>query len=87
MMASAVYILCSLTCAACATLLLRGHLRTGTRLLLWTSLCFMGLALENAVLFIDVVVVPDVDLSPYRNGVSLLSLGLLLFGLVWESPR
>ena len=35
-----VYVLCFLTSAACAWLLGRSYARTGTRLLLWSSVCF-----------------------------------------------
>ena len=45
-----VYVLCALTSLACAILLLRGYFRTRVRLLLWSGLCFAGLALNNALL-------------------------------------
>ena len=45
-----VYVLCALTSIACAVLLLRGYFRTRVRLLLWSGLCFVGLALNNALL-------------------------------------
>lgn len=84
-MAEAVYLLCAATSVTCAVLLLRGYLRHRTRLLLWSSLCFVGLAANNALLFIDVIVVPDVDLSLWRGLTALTGVTLLLFGLVWES--
>ena len=40
-MAETVYILCALTCMACAVLLLRGYRRSRARFLLWSSICFM----------------------------------------------
>ena len=79
------YVLCTLTCVACAALLLRGWRRSRVPLLFWSGLCFALLALENAILFVDLVVVPNVDLSLYRNGIGLIGLALLLFGLVWGS--
>ena len=85
MMASVVYVLCALTCLACTALLLRGFRRSGVRLLLWSSLCFALLALENAILFVDRVIIPQTDLSALRNGIGLLGLVLLLYGLIWES--
>jgi hypothetical protein len=84
-MAETVYLLCAATSAACAVLLLRAHQRTGTRLLLWSGLCFVGLALNNAVLVVDLIVVPDIDLSTWRLVPAVLGVGLLLYGLVWES--
>lgn len=85
-MASAVYILCTLTCLACAVLLLRGYHQSRKRLLLWSSLCFWGMTLNHFILFIDLSVLPDaIDLSMYRHCVALLSTVPLLFGLVWET--
>ncbi len=84
-MAETVYILCALTSVVCATLLYRGYRASRTRLLLWSSLCFGGLALNNIVLFIDLVVVPDIDLSLLRGGISVASMMVLIIGLVWES--
>lgn len=87
MIASAVYVLCALTCVGSAGLLLRGYARSQVRLLLWSGLCFALLGLENAILFVDLVVVPQFDLSLLRNGVGLLGVMLLLYGLVWEETR
>ncbi len=84
-MTGLVYILCAATCLLCGVMLFRGYLRTRVRLLFWSGLCFLGLMLENAMLYIDVVVVPDVDLAVWRKIPGLVALALLLFGLVWES--
>lgn len=79
-----VYLLCFLAAASCAILLLRGYRRSRFRLLWWSALCFFALAIENALLFVDMVVVPDVDLSLVRLAASLIGVTVLLFGLVWE---
>jgi len=84
-MATAVYTLCALTSLACAFLLLRGYARTRVRPLLWVGLCFTGLALNNVLLFIDVRVVPQLDLSLWRSLPAAAGLALLLYGLVWET--
>lgn len=84
-MAEAVYILCALASMTCSALLLRTYLRSRARLLLWSSLCFIGLALNNILLFLDLVIVPDTDLSILRGLVALASVALLNFGLIWES--
>jgi Family of unknown function (DUF5985) len=86
-MAEAVYVLCALTSITCSWLLLRSFAHTGVRLLLWSGLCFAGLALNNIVLFVDKVVAPDSDLSLVRLLPALAGLLLLLFGLIWESAR
>ena len=54
------------------------------RLLLWSGICFIALSLENALLFVDIVVFPEVDLQAWRNGVALIGLLCLLFGLIWD---
>jgi hypothetical protein len=84
-MAEFVYTLCAATSIICAVLLIRSFRRTRTPLLLWSSLCFAGLALNNMLLLIDLVFVPAVDLSILRGSVALAGLLVLLFGLVWES--
>lgn len=84
-MAETVYVLCALTSIACAALLFRGYRASRSRLLLWSSICFGGLAVNNVILFVDLVVVPQVDLSLLRGGVAVVSIMALLAGLVWES--
>jgi hypothetical protein len=84
-MAAAVYVLCALTSFACGVLLLRAYRRSSSRLLLWGGLCFLGLALDNVLLFTDLVVVPELDLAIWRNLIALVAFSLLLFGLIWEA--
>ena len=36
------YMAAALSSAACMVMLFRGYARTGTRLLLWSGLCFVG---------------------------------------------
>lgn len=84
-MAAVVYALCALTAATCAFLLLRAHRENGVRLLLWSGLCFAGLALNNFLLFADKVIIPDTDLSLVRSSSALAAVLLLLYGLIWET--
>ena len=85
-MAKAVFLLCALTSLACAVLLLRAYGRTHSRLLLWSGLCFIGLALNNGMLVIDRILLPDtVDLSLWRQVAALAGISLLLYGLVWDA--
>ncbi len=85
-MAELIYLLCTATCAGCAFLLFRGYRQDRARLLLWGSVCFLGLTLNNAFVFVDLVVVSElVDLSVLRSGVALLAMTGLLVGLIWES--
>ena len=85
-MALLVYGLCAATSLACAVLLLRGYRRTNVRLLLWSGLCFAGFFLNNALLIVDVSVVPWQDLSVVRSLPLVVGIALLLYGLIWETP-
>lgn len=85
-LAHIVYLLCLATSLVCMLLLVRGYLRSRTSLLLWSALCFVGLALNNLLLFLDVVIFPvEVDLLPYRVATLLGAVVLLLYGFVWEA--
>ena len=84
-MTGIVYLLCAATCLLCAVLLLRGYQQTKVRLLFWSGLCFAGLMIDNVMLYVDVVVMPDVNLAVWRKLPGLLATILLVFGLVWES--
>lgn len=86
-MADIVYLLCTFTALACAALLLRGYLRTHARLLLWAGLCFALLALNNALVFVDMITLPEIDLSFWRTLPALIGVGLLIYGLIWEGQR
>jgi heme/copper-type cytochrome/quinol oxidase subunit 4 len=79
-----VYALCALTSIACAWLLLRGYVRSRVRLLLWSGLCFAGIAVNNILLFVDLRVIPETDLSMIRTVPAVIGVALLLVGLVWE---
>lgn len=85
-MAAPVYVLCALTSLACAALLLRGWQARRVRLLLWSGLGFVGFAIGNVMLVIDVVVVgPAMDLSLGRSLPVLAGLLVLIYGLVWDA--
>jgi hypothetical protein len=84
-MATAVYVLCMVTSAFCAVLLLREYRRTRARLLLWSSLSFVAWAANNALVFTDLVVLPGIDLSLVRAVAALTAITLLLYGLIWDA--
>lgn len=85
MFGNVVFVLCALTSTACAALLIRGYRESRARLLLWSAVCFAGLALNNILLIIDLRVVPFVDLSIWRALPAVIGAGLLLHSLVWEA--
>jgi hypothetical protein len=83
-----VYILGTLTTLLCAVLLLRAYTQVRRQLLLWSGLCFGGLTVSNALLFIDLVLLPEaVDLYLLRLATAAVAMLLLLYGLVWESEQ
>ena len=80
-----VFLLCIATSSSCVWLLFRGWRRTATRLLFWSALCFVFLTLNNLLVFIDFVTLPDADLRAARLAPSLIAVAVLLWGLVWET--
>lgn len=85
-MAEIVYILCGLSSLACAVLLFRSYRQAPSHLLFWSGICFGFLALNNMVLFVDLVMLPNIDFSGslLRNIFGASAGTVLLFGLIWE---
>jgi heme/copper-type cytochrome/quinol oxidase subunit 4 len=83
--ATTVYALCALTSLAAAALLLRGYRSSRVRLLLWTAICFVFLAANNILLFIDLRVLPETDLSIVRTVPAVIGVLILIYGLIWET--
>jgi hypothetical protein len=83
-MAELVYALCTLASLFCAVLLVHNYRWSRSRVALWTSVGFVGLALNNVLLFIDLIIVPEVDLSVWRTGIALLAVTILVVGMIWE---
>lgn len=83
-MAELIYVLCAVTSTLCAVLLSRSYFRNRSRMLLWSALGFVGLAINNILLFIDLAVVPDVDLAIGRTATALVGMVLIVAGLIWE---
>jgi hypothetical protein len=79
-----VYFLCFVTSSACAWLLGRSFRRVRARVLLWSAICFLLLALNNVVLVLDLLLLPDMDLRLPRALITLAAVGVLLFGFVWD---
>ena len=79
------YSLAALTSLACMLLLFRAYARTGLRLLFWSALCFVGLSVNNLLLFLDLIVFPDLDLRMWRLAAALAGLLALLYGFIWEA--
>jgi len=69
----------------CSFLLLRAYFRVRKRFLLWSGLCFAGLAVSNVLVFIDLSVFPEVNLYTCRLAVAAVSMLVLVYGLVLDS--
>lgn len=84
-MAETVYILCALTSLLCAGLLARAYRKAPSRLLLWSSVCFTGLAVNSLLVVLDTIVLPSYDLRIWRLIAAAIGLGLLLWALITEA--
>jgi hypothetical protein len=84
-MAETVYLLCAVMSLFCMVLLVRGYRQQPSRLTFWSSLCFAGFAVSNGLLFVDLVIVPSVDLSLVRAIVAVVAVLTMLVGLIWET--
>ena len=84
-MVPAIYSLCALTSALCAFRLLAAYRSARYRLLFWGGICFVGLALNNALLVVDRVLLPEVNLFTLRLVAGLLGIVALLYGLIWDT--
>lgn len=79
-----VYASCALTSILCAWLLLRAFHQTRYKLLLWSGLCFAGLAISNLGLVLDKIIYPEFNFGPYRLVTALAALLPLMYGLIFE---
>jgi hypothetical protein len=79
-----VYLLCFLSSGLCAYLLVTAFVRREEKLLLWSAVCFCFLAVNNLLVFIDIIVLPGLDLTPWRSLTSLAAVSALIYGFIWE---
>ena len=63
---------------------MRSYFRTRAKLLLWTASCFVLLALNNFLVVLDMVFLPNIDLQFARLAANLAALAVLIYGFVWE---
>lgn len=81
--AEAIYLLCAITSLVAAGLLLRQYTSHPSRLLFWSFVGFLGLAMNNVLVYVDLVVVPTRDLTVARTLAGASGLLALLFGTIW----
>ncbi len=86
-MGPAVYILGVLVTATCGLLLTRAYSAVRKRLLLWSAICFYFLAVSNLLLFLDLVIFPNIDLYRWRLIIAAIGMLVLLYGLIWEGDK
>ena len=79
------FLLALLTCVTCTVLLFRGYAQSGARIVLWTALCFVGLSINNLLLFFDLAVfIQEADLRIIRHVSALAGLACLIYGFILE---
>lgn len=83
--AEGIYLACGITSLVVAAMLLRQYLRVRSRLLLWSVICFVGLAINNVLVYVDLVMFTGVDLSLYRSVAGTIAVVIMVYGLVWET--
>ena len=79
------YVLAIATSFACMVFLFRAYRQTRVRLLLWSGFCFIGLTVNNVILFLDLVVYPMSDLRVFRLAAALAGMVFLLYAFIFES--
>lgn len=79
-----VYTLCTATTLACAILLYRGYRASRANLLLWSSVFFALITVENALLLADLIAGPSVDLALVRISIALLGVSVLIIAMICE---
>jgi hypothetical protein len=84
---SAVFILCFITSAICAWLLMRSYLQVRSQMLFWSAACFVLLALNNLIIILDLFVVRGMDLGVARLAASLAAISVLIFGFIWRGDE
>jgi hypothetical protein len=86
MIANVIYALCALTSLAAAFLLWRHYRVVRTPLLLWSGIAFVGLALNNVLVFLDLsLLAAGPDLSLPRTLIGATAMLVLVYGLIWEA--
>ncbi len=82
---SLVYPACFAGSAICAFLLVRSWMRSRDRILAWSAVSFLLLAIGNFVLLCDMIIAPDLDLTTLRYLASLTAVSILLACFIWKS--
>jgi hypothetical protein len=84
-MAETVYFLCTIASFLCALLLYGKYRRNEVGLLFWTALCFLGFAINNLMLMIDLLVLPSLDLAVLRLLPAAFGVSAAIYGFVRDA--
>lgn len=85
MIAEAIYLLCALTSVIVAALLYRRSRSRSSPLLFWSFVGFLGLALNNVLVYVDLGLLPSIDLVISRTIAGTLGMTAMLYGLIRSS--
>lgn len=80
--AEPIYVLCAATSLVAAWLLTRQYRARRTPLLFWSAVSFVGLGISNVLVYIDLAIVPAIDLSLPRALIGTIAMLALLYGLI-----
>lgn len=83
--AEIIYLLCAGTSLIAAWMLLRNYIGSRTSLLLWSCIGFAGLAVNNVLVYLDLVTFAEVDLSFARTLAGAIGMVALVYGLTKET--
>jgi len=79
----AIYLNDHLAGSVAALEILRAYYRY--RLLLWGGLCFSALALNNTLLILDKLLLPDINLFTCPLLIALVGLLIFSYGVIWDA--
>ena len=82
-----VAVLCTLTSFVCVWLLARAWAAARVPLLLWSLVCFAGLALNNVLLVVDELTGDEPNLDGWRSLPAAVGVAALCYGLVVRGER
>ena len=85
--AEPIYLLCAATSLIAGGLLTRHYRAARTPLLFWSAVSFVGLGISNVLVYIDLALVPTVDLSLPRTVIGTVAMLALLYGLIEDTRR
>ncbi|MEP6883581.1 MAG: DUF5985 family protein [Gammaproteobacteria bacterium] len=83
-MIQTMYALCALVSVACAAFSLQQYLANGSKFLRWATLCFMGLAVNNILIYLDDILHRGGDFFMWRAAAALAGMTAFIYGLIWD---